>query len=252
MFKKLVQKIICILIWAVLWQLIAAMVSNPLLVPGPLSVLSRMAALCTDALFWQTVSMSLLRITSGTLLSVIIGALFAVACCRFHLFELLLSPLMSIVKATPVASFIILALLWLDRDILPAFISVLIVVPVVTANLSAGIRATDGDLLEVAKIFKFGFLKKLKRLYLPSVYPYFISACRSSFGLAWKAGIAAEVLAVPALSVGKMIYDSKLYLETTDLFAWTAVVIILSVVIESVFCALFKRFERSVRVVADN
>ena len=148
---------------------------------------------------------------------------------------------MSLVKATPVASFIMLALLWLDRDVLPVFISVLIVVPVVLSNTLAGIKAVDKDLLEVAEVFCFPYGRKLKRLYIPSVYPYFMSALRSSLGLAWKAGIAAEVLAVPALSIGKMIYDSKLYLETTDLFAWTAVVVIFSAIIEYFFCALFKK-----------
>lgn len=252
MLKRIVKKSIAALVWVVLWQIVSMLVSNALLVPGPLSVLSRLAELCVMPSFWQTVVLSLLRITAGIVLSVLIGALFAVVSCRFHAFELLLSPLMSVVKATPVASFIMLALLWLDRDILPAFIAVLIVVPVVTANLSAGIRSADPDLLQVTQTFRFGFFKKLKHLYLPSVYPYFISACRSSLGLAWKAGIAAEVLAVPAMSIGKMIYDSKLYLETTDLFAWTAVVIILSVAIESVFCSVLKRFRIRGNTVADN
>jgi NitT/TauT family transport system permease protein len=142
---------------------------------------------------------------------------------------------MSVVKATPVASFIMLALLWIDRDILPAFISVLMVLPVVVSNVYTGIKSTDKNLYEVTKVFRFGFYKKLRFLYFPTVRPYFLSACRSSLGLAWKAGIAAEVLAVPVLSIGKMIYESKLYLETTDLFAWTAVVVVLSVIIDAVF-----------------
>lgn len=254
MIKKFTKKFISVLFWIVLWQLLSMLVSNSLLVPAPLAVACRLGELSVTPSFWQTVALSLLRITAGIALSVIVGVVLAVLSFCFSFVETLLSPLMNVVKATPVASFIMLALLWLSRDFLPVFISVLIVVPVVTSNVLAGLRATDPMLLQVSKAYRFSLAKTLRHNYLPSVYPHFISACRSSLGLAWKAGIAAEVLAVPALSIGKMIYDSKLYLETTDLFAWTTVVIVLSVTIESVFCAVVdrfgKRFERRVNTVA--
>lgn len=254
MIKKFTKKFISVLFWIVIWQLLSVLVSNSLLVPAPLAVVARLGELALTPFFWQTVALSLLRITAGIALSVVVGVVLAVLSFCFSFVESLLSPLMNVIKATPVASFIMLALLWLSRDLLPVFISVLIVVPVVTSNVLAGLRATDPMLLQVSKAFRFSFAKTLRHNYLPSVYPHFISACRSSLGLAWKAGIAAEVLAVPALSIGKMIYDSKLYLETTDLFAWTAVVIVLSVTIESVFCAVVdrfgKRFERRVNTVA--
>ena len=168
----------------------------------------------------------------------------AVVCCRFSLARAVIAPAINIVKATPVASFIMLALLWLDRNILPIFITVLIALPVVHSNVSGGIFAIDRGLLQVCRSFGFGFWKKIRILYIPSVFPYFLSACRSSLGLAWKAGVAAEVLAVPAVSIGKMIYGSKMYLETTDLFAWSAVVIVLSVIIENVICAALSRAGR--------
>jgi NitT/TauT family transport system permease protein len=58
--------------------------------------------------------------------------------------------------------------------------------------------------------------------------------------MAWKAGIAAEVLLQPLVSIGKMIFEAKYTLETVDLFAWTVIVVVLSVLIEKAMVALFK------------
>ena len=129
-------------------------------------------------------------------------------------------------------SFIILLILWVGRDFLPCVIVVLMALPVIWSNVSAGIAGVDAQLLEMARIFRFSHWRKLRRIYIPSVAPHFLSALRSCLGLSWKAGVAAEVLTVPAVSIGKMLYESKLYWETLDLFAWTLVIIICSLIIE--------------------
>ena len=151
---------------------------------------------------------------------------------------------MTLVKSTPVASFIILALIWIGRGILPAFISGLMVLPVVWANVSAGIAAQDPHLLELAQVYGFPRVRVFRRITVPTVLPYFRSALSSALGLGWKAGIAAEVLTVPQNSIGKMIYESKLYLETTSLFAWTLAVILLSLVIERILLRFIRQGSR--------
>lgn len=185
-----------------------------------------------DKTFWFTVLLSLVRVFWGILASWIIGIAAAFVMYKSKLLRLLFSPLMTAVKSTPVASFIILALLWLDRNVLPVFITALMVIPVVWANLTEGIHAVNPQLVEVASVYRFSPAKRLMRLYVPSVAPYFMAACRSSIGMAWKAGIAAEVLATPEYSIGKELYFSKTYLETPALFVWTLMIIFLSILIE--------------------
>ena len=221
MKKKLIVNLISALFWLAVWQAASIAVASPLLLPGPVSVAKRLVDLSGTSQFWQTAGISLLRILLGIFAALVLGVLTAVVCCRFSLARAVIAPAINIVKATPVASFIMLALLWLDRNILPIFITVLIALPVVHSNVSGGIFAIDRGLLQVCRSFGFGFWKKIRILYIPSVFPYFLSACRSSLGLAWKAGVAAEVLAVPAVSIGKMIYGSKMYLETTDPVSYT-------------------------------
>lgn len=248
--KTIFKGLAVLAFWLLVWQLLSLRVGKQLLLPAPHTVIARLLNLAVRADFWQITALSLLRILCGTLAGIVLGSLLAVAASRFRLLHTLLSPVLTIVRSTPVASFIILALIWMGRNILPSFIALLMVLPLVWTNVSAGISGTDPALLEVAKVFGFSRRKTIMRVYVPSVMPYFISACRSSLGLAWKAGIAAEVLTLPNASIGTKLYESKLYLETVDLFAWTLVIILCSLVIEKVLMAAVSRLGKKYRAEA--
>lgn len=230
-----------LLFWLLVWELLALRAGSALLLPAPLPVAARTLELAGSAQFWRITGLSLSRILCGVVSGVAAGTLTAALTARFAAVRALLSPLLTMVKSTPVASFIILALIWMGRDTVPGFIAFLMVLPMVWTNVSAGIAQTDPQLLETARVFRFTKRKTCRLVYIPSCAPYFVSACRAALGLGWKAGIAAEILTVPQSSIGKMLYESKLYLETTDLFAWTLVVILCSLAIEKVLMAAVGR-----------
>ncbi|MBR5120009.1 MAG: ABC transporter permease subunit [Clostridia bacterium] len=150
---------------------------------------------------------------------------------------------MAVVKATPVASFIILMLLFLGPVKVPAFITFLIVLPIVWTNLDQGIASIDTQLQEVAKIYRFSFAKRLRVLIFPSLKSYFLSACKTSIGLAWKAGVAAEIIAMPKGTIGTQIGEAKLYIMSAEMFAWTLTVVLLSLAIEFGVSYLFKMLD---------
>ena len=241
MVKRLGKNLIVLAFWLCLWAFLARLVDRELLLPGPLAVLRRLAALVVTGEFWRTTLMSLWRILWGAAAGVALGAGLAVLTSASRLLRELLSPLLTIIRSTPVASFILLVLIWVGRDTVPSVIVILMVSPVVWANTAAGIRGADPLLLEMARIYRFGRWRTVRRVYIPAVLPHFLSACQTSLGLAWKAGVAAEVLTVPVLSIGKRLYESKLYLETVDLFAWTVVVVLLSLVIEKLLTTVLGR-----------
>ena len=147
---------------------------------------------------------------------------------------------MTALQATPVASFTILVLIWIDRNYVPVLICGIMVLPIVWSSVSTGIRVTDPQLLEMAKVYQLSRFQTLRRIRVPSVMPFFRTACLNSIGLGWKAGIAAEVLTVPKRSVGRMISESKLYLLTEELFAWTLAVIVLSLLLQKITLRLLK------------
>ena len=232
--SRVIKTLLSALFWIMLWQGLALLIGKPLLFPTPVSVILRLTELVCTIEFWNYTLISLLRISTGISAAMLAGVILAVLTCRFSVLDTLFSPIITIVKTTPVASFVVLVLIWIKRDYVPVLISALMVLPVVWANVSAGIRNTNKQLLEMAQVYKLRTLKKISCIYIPSCRSYFRSACTGALGFGWKAGIAAEVLTVPKVSIGRMIYESKLYLQTTDLFAWTAAVIILSLCLEKI------------------
>ncbi|MCI9579112.1 MAG: ABC transporter permease subunit [Oscillibacter sp.] len=228
--------------WLLVWQggsmaLAAANPSGSLLLASPVRSALRLLELLPSFVFWRAVGSSSLRIFGGFLLSCALALLLAsLAVGRPRLRELLAPPV-AVVKATPVASFIILALVWLDARSLSLFISALMVFPPVYLNVLEGLRRTDRKLLELAQVYRISLGRRIRGIYLPQVLPYFRSAASLALGLCWKAGVAAEVIGLPAGTVGERLYTAKIYLQTPDLFAWTAVILILAAAFEALFLA---------------
>ena len=150
-------------VWLLLWQLASMAVGLPLLLPSPLAVLLRLGQLCTGADFWLTVASSLLRILLGFLLGVLFGTALAGLCWRFRLADALARPLLGVLKSTPVASFIILALVWVKTTWLATVISFIMVLPLIYANVREGIDSADRQLLEMAQVFRLSRRKTSSR-----------------------------------------------------------------------------------------
>ena len=271
MRKKAGQVLLPLFFWLAVWELLALAVDHKALgaawalwrqtgeasglverllygqrfiLPAPLGVLEALAGLAGTGAFWQTALLSLSRVFGGLLAGVALGTFLAVLTSAFRWADTLLSPAVRVIRAVPVASFIILVLLWVKRDLVPVVIAALMVLPVVWGNVSRGIRETDPKLLEQAGALRFSRLKTVRLVYLPSVRPYFLSAVVTSLGLAWKSGVAAEVLCRPAWAVGTQIVQARDYLETPSLFAWTLVILLLSLTLEKLLSALLNRINR--------
>lgn len=229
--------------WLLVWQagsmaLEALYPHGDLLLPSPLSALARLGELSATAAFWRAVGWSALRIIGGFLISCLTASLLAIPAARCRWVRDLFSPLVAAVKAVPVASFIILALVWLNSRSLSFFIAFLMVFPPVYLNVQEGICQTDPKLLEMARVFRVPLRRQLTGIYLPAVLPYFRTAASLGLGLCWKSGIAAEVIGLPVGSLGEKLYNAKVYYQTSDLFAWTAVIVLISVVFEKLFLGL--------------
>lgn len=230
--------------WLLVWQLAARAVDLPLLLPGPGAVLEALGTLAAEGKFWAQVGLTLVRILGGFALGAAAGFLAAILTELVPVCGTFLTPAIGVIRATPVASFILLCMLWMKSGLVPGFIAGLMVLPVVWGNVSEGFRRTDKQLLEMTKIFGMGRWRTFRYLYLPGTLPYFRAACLTAMGMAWKSGVAAEVLCQPRRSIGTGLYYAKIYLETPNLFAWTAVVILLSVLVEKLFTRLLAWMEQ--------
>lgn len=224
--------------WLALWEGVSLLFGQPLLLPSPLSVAARLAGLLGTLSFWEAVARSSVRILAGFALGCAGGILLAVPASARPRVRQLLSPAVATVKAIPVASFVILSLVWLPSRALSTFIAFLMTLPPVYLGVSEGIRSADPQLLEMARVFRVPLLRRARGIYVPAVLPAFRTAVSLALGLCWKAGVAAEVIGLPRGTVGERLYSAKVYFLTTDLFAWTVVVVTLSVCFERVFLSL--------------
>lgn len=224
--------------WLIVWEAASLLIGEELFLPSPVSVAARFIEIVPTAGFWTSVFFTLRRILLGFLLSVAAASLAASLSYRLQFFAVLVDPFVKIVRATPVASIVILVLVWVRSRNLSVIISFLMVFPIIYTNILEGLRATDKDLLEAASVYHITIMKKIRYIYLPSLSTYIQSAISISLGLAWKSGIAAEVIGLPDGSIGERVYEAKIYLSTPDLFAWTVVIIILAFLFERFFLGL--------------
>ena len=238
--KNLLQRAGAVLLALAVWQALAMSVGQQLLVPSPLSVLVRLSNIWQESGFWSTVWFTLRKIIAGFLLGLGFGLGLGALAGRFPLFEILFRPWAVMIKSVPVASFIIICLIWMSSARLSVFISFLMVLPILYTNVLQSIRSVDKQLLEAVKVFGLSWPKRVLYLWLPQLKPHLLSACTVSLGISWKAGIAAEIIGIPAGSIGRMFYDAKVYFNTVDLFAWTVIVVVISVLFEKGFLALLK------------
>ena len=229
--------------WLLVWEgaslaLASTTGGRMLLLASPVQALGRLIDLAGTPEFWQAAAFSSLRILGGFFLSCVLAVALAALAARLRWVRELLSPLVAVVKAVPVVSFIILALIFFSSENLSLLIAALMVFPPVYLNVLEGIEHTDRQLLEMARVFRVPLSRQLRGIYLPAVLPYFRSAVSLGLGLCWKSGAAAEVIGLPEGSIGEALYTAKVYFQTGDLFAWTAVIVAISVLFERLFLRL--------------
>ena len=218
--------------WLLIWQLLAMLIGKEVVLSPPLTVMRTLIRLMGTADFWLSLGATFLRILLGYGLGVVLGGALAFACWKSRIARQLLTPFMSVVRATPVASFIILLLFLARNQAIPVIIAALMVMPLIWANCLKGIEETDRGLLEMGQVFELTRGWQIRYIYGPSVKAFFLPAAVTGLGLAWKAGVAAEVLAAPSHSVGGMLYRAKIYLENPEMLAWTLCVVAVSMGLE--------------------
>ena len=243
--KPLLRRAGAVLFWLAVWQAAAMAIGQEVFLVSPVQALRCLLQLLPQADFWRRVGFSAGRILLGFGLGVVCSAVLAVAAEVCPTAEALIAPVLQLVKATPVASFIILALVWVRGTSLSVLISFLMVLPVLYGAVRTGIRAADPQLLEMAKVFRLPLGRRLRAVWLPAVLPAFRQGCSVALGICWKSGVAAEVIGLPNGSIGDALYRAKITLSTGELFAWTFVIILLSAAFEKLFLQALDALSRA-------
>ena len=245
MASKTRERLVAILVWVVVWQIAAMTLGHGgLFLATPLQTLTALGQLLPTAAFWHRIAFSALRIVAGFLLAVAGGLVLGAAGSRWHWVRVFVDPVMQLIRAMPVASFVILALLWVSGSNLSVVVSFTHVLPVVYAGVLAGIADTDPQLLEMARVYRLSWTARLCYIWLPGIFPSFCESCIAAMGMCWKSGVSAEVIGLPDHSVGDALYRAKITLSTPDVFAWTLVIVLLSALLSAVAARLLRAVKR--------
>ena len=246
------QKLLIVLFWLGVWQLAACLVNNQILAAGPVETGLALCRLVRTGEFWLSVLNSLARIFLGFAAGSAAGILCAATSWKVRWVRVLLTPFVTAVKAVPVASFAILVLIFAGSRGLSFFIAAMVAFPILYINTLNGLSGADRRMLEVAEVFRMRFRERLRYLWIPCLRPFLAGAVSLAAGMCFKAGVAAEVIGQPQLSMGNGLYRAKVYLETPEVLAWTLVVVLISYVIDRVIAAVSGAGKREVQAAPGN
>ena len=228
---KYLKPILSAFIILAIWDVIALIINDTFFMPSVRETGSALIKILISGKFFRVLFTAFYRVISGLILGIIAGVIIAAICHKYEIVNTLLSPIISIMKATPVACIIVLLWIRLNYTEIAIFVVVLMVMPIVWQNVYDAFRSIDHDLIEVADVFKLDRIKRLKVLVIPAVLSYLLPAIITAIGLAWKAEIAAEIMTNS--NIGKLIYDFKtVSYDTASIFAWTAIIVTFSIIFE--------------------
>ena len=227
-YKQILKKICIVLGWLIVWQLLALAIHNNILLAGPYESLRALFELVQTGVFWLSILYTSIRIILGFVIGMVLGLGLAIIAYKFKLLEDILQPLMSVLKSVPVVAFIIIILIWIGPDWMCMIIVALVVMPIAYLNMLNGLKSVNVKMLELAKVYNMSFGNKAKYIFMPVLKNYLYSAFELAIGMAWKSGVAAEVVGQPLKTIGDQMYLSKVYLATPELFAWTFITVVLA------------------------
>jgi len=232
LLKGIANPLLIAAFWIGVWYIAALLVGSVLLLPTPHETLFALFELLGTLEFYKVVLFTLIRVLLGLILGVLAGVALAVLCHKLEPLKMLISPAISIIRATPVASFIVLLWILVSGNALTVIVAFLMVMPIVWQNTLDGFNSIPKELVEVANIYELDFKRKFTVLILPVLSKYIFPAIITSVGLAWKSEIAAEIIAYTKNSIGMYINDAKSFMLTPTVFAWTAVIVFMSILLE--------------------
>lgn len=239
--KSFVPTIFSLAAIFLIWQILSLVINAPLILPKPLDVLRTLVQLSCQKIFWQNIAATASRVLSSFFISVALGILLGVLCGSFEFVKKFLELPFSIIMATPVVAFILVALFWFGADEIPIFVSVVLLLPIIAKSVETGFNAGDKSLYEMAEVYKFNKSQKFKFITLPSIMPFFLNGCVSAFGMAWKVVAAGEVISLPKKGAGTLLQVAQVHLETGQVMAVTIVLVAICFCAEKLFSLLVRK-----------
>lgn len=226
--KRIVLTCLSILLIPVAWQLLSWQMAQPQLIPSFPDLIRALFRLVYSPGFLVSIGTTCLRACVGLLLSLAAASITAFLLNRSEGIRLLFMPWLSLLRSVPVISFILLALIFLNPEMIPLLIAFLTMYPLLTENLLKGLMNRRDSWKILARQFHLNAWNCLFQINYPQLKPYLFSGLASAVGFGWRAIIMGEVLSQCVDGIGKRMKEAQVFIDVPELIAWTLVAIVLS------------------------
>lgn len=226
--KRIVLTCLSILLIPVAWQLLSWQMAQPQLIPSFPDLIRALLRLVYTPGFLVSIGTTCLRACVGLLLSLAAASITAFLLNRSEAIRFLFMPWLSLLRSVPVISFILLALIFLNPEMIPLLIAFLTMYPLLTENLLKGLMNRRDSWKMLARQFHLNAWNRLFQINYPQLRPYLFSGLASAVGFGWRAIIMGEVLSQCVDGIGKRMKEAQVFIDVPELIAWTLVAIVLS------------------------
>lgn len=226
--KRIVLTCLSILLIPVAWQLLSWQMAQPQLIPSFPDLIRALLRLVYSPGFLVSIGTTCLRACVGLLLSLAAASITAFLLNRSEAIRFLFMPWLSLLRSVPVISFILLALIFLNPEMIPLLIAFLTMYPLLTENLLKGLMNRRDSWKMLARQFHLNAWNRLFQINYPQLKPYLFSGLASAVGFGWRAIIMGEVLSQCVDGIGKRMKEAQVFIDVPELIAWTLVAIVLS------------------------
>lgn len=226
--KRIVLTCLSILLIPVAWQLLSWQMAQPQLIPSFPDLIRALLRLVYTPGFLVSIGTTCLRACVGLLLSLATASITAFLLNRSEAIRFLFMPWLSLLRSVPVISFILLALIFLNPEMIPLLIAFLTMYPLLTENLLKGLMNRRDSWKMLARQFHLNAWNRLFQINYPQLRPYLFSGLASAVGFGWRAIIMGEVLSQCVDGIGKRMKEAQVFIDVPELIAWTLVAIVLS------------------------
>lgn len=233
-----VLTVACILI---IWSIASTFVDSEYILPSVSQTLVALVNLLGQQKFYTAFLLTLLRSVIAFAVSFIIASVCAFLACKKRCAERVILTVMSILRALPTVSIVLLLLFWTNSQVAPVVVTMLVVLPTTYTYLKSALDSVDKTTVEASMVDGADKLQSFIKVEYPQIAPAVYSAMGSGLSLNFKLMVAAEVLSVTVKSLGNMLNMAKFNIEISNMLAMVIVAVLFGIIVEFVFNLISKK-----------
>ncbi len=222
-------------------------VSSPLLMPDPYAVLKALVGFFGKWTAVKSILMTIMRLVIAMAAALLLGGSLGIIAGFHPKFSVYMQPLVAILRTIPVISVIVIILIVFGFETAPYVITFLMIFPLIYQAFHDGIEQLDQELVDVYRLEDNNWFTGLRFCFLPLIKNQITTVLLQSAGLGIKVLVMSEYLSQTKNSIGNSLYLARINLAYDEVFAWTVILIIMTLSLELVINH-FKNREQKVTV----